>query len=94
MIRRRLAARCAAIDAGALTVAGFALAGRQARHIPAMLAVPARATLSRLRSFGAATEPALRVFVHEFHAVALRLVVYGCALGAMMDACLRRARPA
>jgi hypothetical protein len=83
MIRGRLAARWAAIDARALAVAGLAIAGSQARRIPWLLALLGSATLSRLRSFGAAAGPVLRVFVGEFHAVGLRLVAYGCALGAM-----------
>ena len=38
---------------------------------------------SRLRAFGAAAEPLLRLFVGEIHAVVLRVFAYGCALGAM-----------
>jgi len=38
---------------------------------------------SRLRSFGAAVEPLLRLFAGEAHAVMLRVCAYGCALGAL-----------
>ena len=80
-------ARLAAVDWRALALAGLALVQRRAaRARPHMVAIPAAiwaGARSRLRAFGMVAGPLLCLFVGEVHAVVLRVVVYGCALGAM-----------
>ena len=71
-IRRRLAARLAAFDAKAFGQAGLRLAERQAAALGAGI-------MFRLR----VADALLRMFAREFHAVMLRVTVYGCTLAAM-----------
>jgi hypothetical protein len=90
-LRARLAACRAGVDARALARAGLAIARRQAirarpyvaAFLTSLLAALMAGVRSRLRAFGAAADPLLRLFVGEVHAVMLRVCVYGCALGAM-----------
>ena len=69
-IRRRLAA--CLFDAKAFGQAGLRLAERQAAALGAGI-------MFRLR----VADALLRMFAHEFHAVMLRVTVYGCTLAAM-----------